>query len=283
MPSLLDRVTWPFGRMLDMLMRDYKQLGISFTKIYTLAFIIDIIALAAIGALVLLGLGGSLLLGDAIKDPALIIPLVIIGVGVFMAFSVVSVAVGAVTYNAVHERLSGRSVSVLAKSMELLPPMAAYFFIYAIILLFAFAVVGVSWTVFGVTIVFPVIVMLLAIAALIALMFLFQFTIMEIAVNGTGVLESFRRSASLVRRNLLVTFVFDIALFLLAVAVSAVFSALSQGLSLGFALGAITPLFLLPVILAIMVVSLIQSIVTGMVTVPVQYFFWRSLGGVREK
>lgn len=286
MGETIDFVTLPFRKTYELLKKDYRELGIEFTKLYALTFLVVIVAILIAGALVLLTafFANSYLMG------IINIVVLVFGVAIFLITLVITSALTGVFYNVVHEKLAGKKIRIIEKTRELTAPMGRYaivmLLVYGVPLLgmpLAIVVFGSSFTSSMAGVIFLAVALVVIAPIYFILAFFLQFAVLEIVLNRRGVIDSLKQSYALVRKNLLVTFGFDVVFVLVIFAIAAAFRVISSILGFFAALSIIFFPLLILLILAMVVLILIQSVVTSLITIPAQYYFWKSIGGMGAK
>jgi|GEM_PF-3729537 len=282
MGETIESVVAPFKETYALLQKGYREIGIEFAKVYAISFALWIPVVLVMGALMLV----SAFFADSYLKGIISIIAIVLMVLVMFIVVVLGTALSGVFYSIVHEKLAGKRISIIGKTKELAAPMARYVVVMALLygvpllaLLGLVLLAGGSMA--------GGILMLIGIVAILPLMllfsFIFQFSILEITLNRKGAVESLKRSLALVKKNLLVTFGFDVAVIMVVFGISAAFSVVTNIVSF-FAVGAVffLPLMILLIIAAVLLIFA-QSVVTMMVMAPAQYYFWKSIGGMGAK
>lgn len=280
-----------------LLKSDYKPLAAEFAKVYGLYFLVYIVGFGATVGIGALGVIGLLQMGDFMANLALWVVLGIALLALFLVLSIAVLAISAVP-SIVHGWAKGAKTDVVAKAAGLLGPMAGY---CAIMLLFGLAMLlpailvfavlfGIAggggaaaeslWTgaMFGI---FGAIAMLMVISIVWLLVtFFIQFAIPEMVINGAGAFDALKRSYRLVAGNMAATFVFDVVIVIITMAISMVFGVFNQLAQVMFALGSISFAFLAAAGVLLLIVAFLQSLVIALVVTPAIYIFWKKIGGI---
>ncbi len=279
----MDTVTTSIGSSLDFAMKNFRELAVRIAKIYLLTFGIFAAALAVIAALAI-ALGGASLLGG---NAAMLLPLILVAVVAIIAVIIFNASINMVRFVAVEDVSKKAGTRIIATAMPLIPAVVVYS-IASLILIGVF--VGVPMAVgfvamAGLKGAAGLILFILAMVAAVVLAILFslflQFASLDIAINKSGGIDALKRSYALVRKNLAAVIIYDIILFLISFAIGVVFGILNELLSLGFAIGAFNIALLAIVLVIYFAVVIAESILINTVLTPVEYFFWKGIGGKR--
>jgi hypothetical protein len=278
----LEMVVSPFRETWALIEKSYRELFIDFAKIYILTFIFGAIAGGAIIAFVLaLGIGASM--ADLLTNPPLIIAIALIGATALIGISIVTSAISTTMYPLVKARAKGKGIDIIKTAIDFIPRMAGYLLVVwgVSILLFIPGVLVFGLSVFfeglGLLMLLAPLVVLASLAAYLVFAFLIQFAIIEIALNNMGAVEAMKASMAKVKGNWLVVLGFDIAVFLISLAIGIVSSVINQLIGFLSILAIVNVALVALVFIMSLIVMLITTIVTAMVTIPAFYYFWRSL------
>ncbi len=283
MAGALDTVTTSISSSLDFAMKNFRELAVRIAKIYLLTFGIFAAALAIIAALAI-ALGGASLLGG---NAAMLLPLILIAVIILIAVSIFNASINMVRFVAVEDVSKKAGTRIIATAMPLTPAVVVYS-IASLVMIVVFVGVPMAAGLVAMAalkgaaglILFILAVVVAAVLAILFSLFV-QFASLDIAINKSGGIQALRNSYALVRKNLAAVIIYDIIMFIISFAIGMVFGIVNEVLSFGMTLGAFN-IALLAVILAVyLVVVIAESILINTVLSPVEYFFWKGIGGKR--
>jgi hypothetical protein len=285
MASSLDTVTSSIGSSLDFATKNFREIATRIAKIYLLSFAILIAAAIALGVLFLAFGGLSLLSGNA----ALLLPLIILAVVVLVAVGIVNASINMVRFVSVEDVSKKKETGIIATATKLVPAVLVYS-IGCLILVAVFVAVPMligavaafsSGSPSGVGIAVFILGMVIGVLLAIILSLFIQFASLDIAINKSGGIDALRNSYALVRKNLATVVIYDIILFLISFAVGMVFGIINEVISFGMTLGAFNIALLAVMVALYLVVIFAESVLINTVLTPVEYFFWKAIGGKR--
>lgn len=283
MAGPLDTVTASIGSSLDFAMKNFRELAVRIAKIYLLTFGIFIAALALLAAFAIALGGASMLSGNA----AMLLPLILVAALVLIAVAILNASIGMVRFVAVEDVSRNADTRIIAAATPLMPAVVVYS-IASLVLIGVFVGLPMALGVVAMAGLkgaagFAVFILAMAVAVILAILFglFLQFATLDIAINKSGGIDALRNSYALVRKNLAAVIIYDIILFVISFAIGVVFGVLNELLSLGFALGAFNIALLAVVLVVYFAVVIAESILINTVLTPVEYFFWKSIGGKR--
>ncbi|MFN7991340.1 MAG: hypothetical protein U0R44_04245 [Candidatus Micrarchaeia archaeon] len=274
----LETVFSSIERSLGFVAKNHRHLIAGFLKVMALTFAIylacGIIAAAVVffGIVSFAGGIGAMTIAGIVVSAAIIMPLLIFAGALHLTcFNIVDAA--------------PKGVPIIENGKRMFVPYLVYGLVMAA-LICGMLLVPLSLMFIagggGTTLVILIpLTLIAAILILITAGFFLQFTQLEIAVNGSGGIEAMRSSIALVRGNLAASVVFFIAEIAVGLVVGAVFGVISQLLSFGFFLAMVNVLFLAVVIMLYLALIIVQTLAIMTITLPMQYFFWRAIGGKR--
>ncbi len=278
----LDMVVAPFKETWALIEKSYKELFIDFAKVYLLTFIFGAIAGGAVIAFILaLGIGASLT--DILTNTPLLAAIAVIGGIVFVGISIITSAISTTMYPLVEARTKGKGIDIIKTVIDFIPRMARYLLVVwgisILIFLPGVVVLGLALFVDGLALLALVAPLIVFVSIVVYLLFAFliQFAIIELALNKMGAVDALKTSMAKVKRNWLVVLGFDIAVFLVSLAIGIVSSVIQQVVSFLGILAVINIVLVGLVVLLAVVLMLITTILTAMATIPSFYYFWRSM------
>ena len=267
---------------MDFAMKNFRELAVRISKIYLLTFGLFVAALIIIVAPALALGGASLFSGSW----ALLFPLLALAIVVLLAVGFVNASINMVRFIAVEDVAKKAQTRIIASATPLISSVVVYS-IASLLLVVVFvgipvllgSMVGFSGSAGTVGLLAFVLAIAFALVFLILFSLFVQFSALEIAINKKGGIEALRSSYALVRNNLAAVIIYDIILFIISFAIGMVFGVINQVLSFGMAMGAFNIALLVIVVCIYAVVVIAESILINTVLTPVEYFFWKSLGG----
>ncbi len=283
MAGALDTVTTSISSSLDFAMKNFRELAARIARIYLLTFGIFAATLAIIAAL-FIALGGvSLLDGNA----AMLLPLIIVAAIILIAAAIFNGSIDLVRFVAVEDVSKKAGTRIIATAMPLAPAVVAYAVASLVLMgvlvgvpaVIGFAAMAVLKGAAGLIL----FILGMVAAAVLAILFsLFvQFASLDIAINKSGGIQALRNSYALVRKNLAAVIIYDIIMFIISFAIGMVFGIVNEVLSFGVTLGAFNIALFAVMVAIFLVVAIAESILINTVLSPVEYFFWKGIGGKR--
>jgi|GEM_PF-5847210 len=277
----IDTVTGTANETFNFLKKKIKLLFIDILKIEIGAFAIAI-AVILIGLLFMFGLGlfSSLPLDSENPDISEILPLIAGLLVTFLFAGILSTIFQSVTYNAVDMRMKNARVMITERFQRNFIPMLSLMILIGIVYLIIFipgiiAIVSGSMT--GVFLAFT----LLFISILILIVFLFfaQFAVLELLINERGPWESIMNSLELVKKNFWAVIAFDIAYWIISMALGSVMAFISYSIQiLFFMLMMVNPLAgILIMVLILLIVEIIYVAGMKAIMLPFMYKFWKNI------
>lgn len=222
-------------------------------------------------------------------------------------FAIIGILVGAfsssvvesVTYNVAEDSFNKKETVMLDKVKENAWPVIKYnilMFLISFVLMLPFVVIYFvlalgSFSITGSTSIISTLLELLfrgAVAVISAILHLFlQFTIFEVVIGKNGVINSFKKSYEMVRKNLIETFVFSLLvwgigtviklpLIIIAIVIGIIFviiGALLASVLQGIALALV--ISILVIVGLVLIVAITAAVDT--VVIPCQYQYWKRI------
>ncbi len=294
-----------FSDGIGLLSKSSVQLFTGIAKVYILNFLILAIVILAI-SVVIIGLIASLfgssflallneksapspVLQDVIttisSDMLILFVVIVLYVLPFIILALINQIISSVNLNVVEDVANSKDTSIMEKlSINAMPVLRYTIFIWLIYLIIFSPVIlafvfGGGLTGLGVL----CIVLVFLILFFILFQFLFQFSYLELVLNRRGVIESLKKSFSLVKSNLVTVFVFDIIYILLTIAVTIPLSITQWLINIvGQIIVSISGLVGLGVIVIVIYVLffLISVVIATLIPTPFFYFFWKRISEV---
>ncbi|MBU0591691.1 hypothetical protein KKF81_05190 [Candidatus Micrarchaeota archaeon] len=116
--------------------------------------------------------------------------------------------------------------------------------------------------------------------AYVALMFFVQFSTLEIVIRKTDFISAIKNSAKLVRANILVTLLLNIIIIIIMILATGIVQLVGIGFdAVTKTSQSIADNIVINVLFFIMIliVSMVISTLTNLITLPIQYYFWKDL------
>jgi hypothetical protein len=278
MPGALDTVATAFSEAFGFFGKNPGELTVAFLKVALVSFVIQM-AFAAVA------IGAVFAIDGAAGNIAVMAVAGLGGLVLVLGLVAANLAATAVPYLIVHEGTKGKKVPIIANVKKLFLPMVRY----------SLVVIGLTVAVFALPVIFILatgaggeemallgsLLMLLAVIVFLGVIFLVQFAIPEIAVNGRGVVEGLKRSAALVRGRLAATFIYDIILIAAVFVFSLIFGIAQTVLTSGASPSSVSGVIVVFTLSSI--ASLAEALVLSLISVSLNYFFWRAISGAPSK
>lgn len=264
MPGTIETVTDSFKDAFNFFAANTKPLLASFAKIVALAYVVQIASTA-----LSVGAGMAVPEGAGLAESLPLLAVALVG---FIALSILSMAISATAYSVVEARGKGKGISILARARELIVPIGKYTLAYLGIVLGLLVATFVSMTVGGAFVGVLAAIALLAVG--VGALFALQFTVAEIAVRGTDVIEAFKRSFSIVRGNLMAVALFDVVLLAVLIALTLAFSLAQQAPLMAVGAGADMPV-MAAAVAAWVALSFLDTLIVSLLSTICIYFFWK--------
>lgn len=266
-----------------------KETAAEFTKIYTLSMGLSFLELLILLVILLMGMGSVLFEGVGSKEYIYNISATLVrnvfviaalSIPVILVFRIINAAVGAVTYLVV----GGKKTNLMKDIGSLMIPVGGYA-IAAFLLQVAIFIVPAAIMIIAILagldgwIIFTLVFFLLAItfAIWIVVRFLIQFGMLELVIHKNGVIGSIKTSIRLVKENWKMILIFDVAMFVVLMAIGIITQAVMYILQVFFYMAILVPPLIILVLILFVIFTLIQSVLTGLIVIPTQYLFWKSV------
>ncbi|MFH1520962.1 MAG: hypothetical protein ABID61_04920 [Candidatus Micrarchaeota archaeon] len=271
-----------------------KNTAIEFTKIYSLSICLSFLEFLILAAIIVIGAGSVLFAGFGSNEyiyniaAALVSNILIIAglsIPIILIFRIINAAVGAVPYLVVGDR----KTTLISDVISLLVPVGGYAiaaFLLQVVVFIIPAAIMIIVVLAGIDVWIVIIIMLIILAITFAIWvvirFLIQFGMLELVINKKGVIESIKASMTLAKENWKMILIFDVAMFIVLIVIGVVSEAVMYILQMFFYISVMIPPLIVIVLLLFVLISLIQSVLTGLIVIPIQYIFWKSVNGVKN-
>jgi hypothetical protein len=273
MSAILDEIKLSFSKAYELIKKAPEQLFINLLKVNALAAVATFAGLLIAGLLVYISTGGNFMNAGSAE--------VVFIVSIVAVMSLVSAAIGSVSYNVIQNTVSNKKTKILFHLKENFVPVI----ILTLVLLIGMAIIAtpliISLMLGGPQGIFLVCgAFIVSVIAFIAFVFLTQFSILELVLEKKGVFESISSSVDVVRKNIITIFILDIVIMLISIVSTA-------GTSIIESLLEVIPNMLVPLglsativgyalyFLIFYVIMIAVSSATQMLIIPMMYYFWK--------
>jgi len=185
-----------------------------------------------------------------------------------------------VGYNAVDLRMKNSKVRILERFSRNFLPVLSLIVLLGVIQVIIFFPPILSLLSRNVTLMFlSFVLFMLSAIVLVIFLFFVQFVMLELVINGRGPWESIKQSYSLVKNNFWGVLVFDIAYWVIAMALGSVMGVISYVFQL-FVYGGLMVSPLLGIAFAFIlmfIIGLVYNAITKTIMLPFQYKFWKGI------
>ncbi len=281
------RIGTSIDNTVSFLQASWKDYGMYMLKVELISFATGLAFLVLIIGLLALMLGAAIFSGSTGIKNALasvgIAGMVIAGIIVLalaVAYMMVENALKATLYAATDMAARQKKLPpIIETAKELFWPATKYMVTMfgIIIAIFVLPALGIifSGELVGILLMIPAMIVLLAVA------FLTQFSFYELIINKKSIIECFKASIELVKKNVLSTIAFDIILTIIVFAIAIAFWIVSLITQMpATALIAISPIVGLGASMVLsVIIGIVQGVAITMIIMPFMYNYWKRLQG----
>lgn len=303
MVGITETINNAFSDWVDLYKRAPVPLFIGIAKVHLLQFLVSFVGIAIMFGVAFVFIGPSLLgllalvgtngVNDSaainaiesifllIKANFLLILAIIVPFGI--VFALLGQVVNSISFNVVDNLAKGKETSIMEKFSANLVPVVLYTLLIWVIILICLSPIALA-VLSGNTLAALGALCFVAVALvgfLLIFHFLFQFSFFELVLNRRGVIDSLKRSFSLVKANLFTVILFDIVYLILAMAVGFPLGMAEFVIKLiGEVLASVGGVFgILLYVFVYTIFGLISGIITSFILLPLFYFFWKKVSG----
>ncbi len=289
MADIVDIIKGVFSDSLGFWKKRGERFIVDLVKINILewaVFVIPVVILISLAMIML----GSISLDETEAASALLGNIAFLAIAFILLFItyLVSAALGSVMLNAVDNRAKGKETHIIRQFKANFVPYSLYVILIGLISFVIFIPLIVGFLMAGgdggpgaILRILGSVCLFGFLSGLIYILFVFfiQFSKFELIIERTGVVDSLKRSYSLVRRNIVGVFIFNIIYIIIAFAIGSISSVIERILIVALQLmmvgGSITGAIFAGLLYVVIV--FVISVLTTFVMLPLLYFFWKRI------